>query len=57
MKNKKTGQNDKNGIFIVWDIERSFLSEFVTFFLCILHKFAFSQIIQDGLVLQILGTI
>ena len=34
-----------------------FWSEFVTFFLCILHKFAFSQIIQDGLELQILGTI
>jgi hypothetical protein len=34
-----------------------FSSDFVTFFLCILHKFACSQIIQDGLELQILGTI
>jgi hypothetical protein len=23
-------------------------SDFITFFVCILHKFAYSQIIQDG---------
>jgi hypothetical protein len=34
-----------------------FSSDFITFFVCILHKFAYSQIIQDGLEFQILGTI
>jgi hypothetical protein len=32
-------------------------SDFITFFVCILHKFAYSQIKQDGLEFQILGTI
>ena len=27
----------------------NFSSDFITFFVCILHKFAYSQIIQDGL--------
>jgi len=57
MKNKKNEKNDINIIFIVWNIERSFFFWFVAFFLCILHKFAFSQIIQDGLELQIVSTI
>jgi hypothetical protein len=34
MKNKKNGQNDKNGIFIVWNNERSF-------FFLILLRFSF----------------
>jgi hypothetical protein len=32
-------------------------SDFITFFVCILDKFAYSQIKQDGLEFQILGTI
>jgi hypothetical protein len=34
-----------------------FSSDFITFFVCVLHKFAYSQIIQDDLEFQILGTI
>ena len=34
-----------------------FSSDFITFFVCILYRFAFSQIIQDDLEFQILGTI
>ena len=34
-----------------------FSSDFITFFVCILHKFAYSETIQDGLEFQILGTI
>ena len=32
-------------------------SDFITFFVCILHKFAYSETKQDGLEFQILGTI
>ena len=35
----------------------SYSSDFITFFVCILHIFAYSQIKQDGLEFQILGTI
>ena len=31
-------------------------SDFITFFVCILHKFAYSETKQDGLEFQILGT-
>jgi hypothetical protein len=34
----------------------NYSSDFMTFFVCILHKFAYSQIKQDGLEVQILGT-
>ena len=53
----KAQQNDKHGIFIDGILRVHYSSDFITFFVCILHKFAFSQIIQDGLEFQILGTI
>ena len=40
------------GMFIDWDIEGSFFVWFYYVFRCILHKFAYSQIIQDGLEFQ-----
>ena len=46
----KNKQSVKHSIFVDWDIEGSF-------FVCNVHKFAFSQIIQDGLEFQVLGTI
>ena len=46
------------GVFSLIGILRvHFSSDFITFFVCILHIFAYSQIIQDGLEFQILGTI
>ena len=41
-----------------WGILRvHYSSDFITFFVCILHKFAYSETKQDGLEFQILGTI
>ena len=56
-RNKWGGGGIWGGIFIDWDIEGSFFVWFYYVFVCILHKFAYSQIIQDGLEFQILGTI